>query len=129
MNNKNHYKYVFENGEIHHMTPVDAHRYSHRKKIRILKGPNYNGGKQVKTFDGFGWHDGLNMAFRGPKHYRSYLKEHGLEEWGNEKPPVYSEESPPIWDDVLIKKVVDSGIEVGSVLAKALKEGTVNFPE
>lgn len=111
------------------MTPIDAVKYSEKKKIRILKGPNYNGGRQEKKFDGFGWHDTLKMSFRGPKHYREYLKQNGIEEWGNELPPKYTEIDPPMWDDKIIKKAVDAGIQIGSVMAQALKSGELSFPE
>ena len=129
MSDKKFYKYFFSNGESITMTPIDALRYSQKKMIRILKGPNCSGGRQIKKFDGFGWHDTLKMSFRGPKHYREYLKENHIEEWGNCNPPSYSEESPPLWDDSLIKKTVDAGINIGSVLADALKKGEVSFPE
>lgn len=129
MTNKKFYKYVFSDGTITDMTPIDALRYSEKKGAAILKGPNYHKGKQIKKFDGFGWHDTLKMSFRGPKHYREYLKENGIEEWGDSYPPIYNEKSPPLWDDKLIKKAVDAGIEIGSVLAAALKKGELDFPE
>lgn len=129
MNEKKFYKYFFSNGEAITMTPIDALRYSQKKMIKILKGPNYSEGRQIKKFDGFGWHDTLKMSFKGPKHYREYLKANGIEEWGDSCPPVYDEKSPPLWNDEMIKKAVDAGIEVGSVLAAALKRGELDFPE
>lgn len=124
-----HYKYTFNNGESHHMTPIEAHKYAHKKILKILKGPNYEAGRKRKTFDGWGWHDSLQMSFRGPKHYRAYLSAHGLEEWGDSEAPQYNEYEKPIWDDDMIRKAVGHGIEIGSVMAKALKSGEIGFPE
>ena len=129
MSEKKFYKYFFSNGEIITMTPIDALRYSQKKMINILKGPNYSGGRQIKKFDGFGYHDTLKMSFKGPKHYREYLRENKIEEWGNCNPPVYTEESPPLWTEAMIKKAVEAGINIGSVLADALIKGEVSFPE
>ena len=130
MNTKKTYLYFFENGERHHMTPVDAHKYSDRKKIKILKGPNYESGRKRKTFDGWGWHDSLQMSFRGPKHYREYLAQNGLQEWGDSEAPQYNEYSKPVWDEQLIRKAVnDYGLEIGSELAKGLLSGEIDFPE
>jgi hypothetical protein len=129
LTNKKFYKYIFSDGTNTEMTPIDALRYSERTGAKILKGPNYHKGRQIKKFDGFGWHDTLKMSFKGPKHYREYLKANNIEEWGDSCPPIYSEKSPPIWTDEMIKRAVDAGIEVGSVLAAALKRGELDFPE
>ncbi len=128
--NKKHYLYKFDNGEAHHMTPPEAFRYSYTKKIKIIQGPNYQNGKQIKRFDGFGYHDGLQRSFKGPKDYRDYLKANGIEEWGSENPPVYSENNPPVWTEELIRKAINEHkIEIGSILAEALLSGEVQFPE
>lgn len=126
---KNQYDYLFENGERHKMTPTDAIKYSKRKMIKILHGPNIEKGRQQKGFDGFGWHDTLKMSFRGPRHYRDYLKANGIEEWGNEMPPKYTEANPPLWTEETIRMAVSHGVEIGSVLAEALKSGELAFPE
>ena len=79
--------------------------------------------RQRKTFDGFGWHDGLNMQFKGPKHYREYLKQEGLIEHGNEGPPQHKEaEAPPI-DDETLKEFAKAGLKVSGREAAALKTG------
>lgn len=111
------------------MTPVEAIRYADKHKVDILSGPNFQNGKRQKGFDGFGWHDTLQMSFKGPRHYREHLKANGIEEWGNCDPPKYSEESPPVWDHEMIKKAIDHGIEIGSVLAEALLSGELDFPD
>jgi hypothetical protein len=111
------------------MTPIEAHKYSHKLKIDILEGPNYRAGKKEKSFTGWGYHDSLNMVFRGPGHYREYLRENGMEEWGDSDFPQYKESSPPLWDDVLIKKAVDLGIYMPGRLVEALKSGEIDYPE
>jgi hypothetical protein len=80
--NKNHYNYLFSNGERHTMTPIEAHRYKERLKVDILHGPGWSQARREKSFDGYGWHDSLRMSFRGPRHYREYLKANGLVEAG-----------------------------------------------
>lgn len=128
--NKSHYNYVFSNKERHVMTPVEAHRYSHKHKIDILQGPGYAEGKREKSFDGFGWHDSLRMSFRGPRHYREYLKEHNLVEAGLNDRPSEKDFSKPIWSEELIRKTVNEySIDIGSVLAEALLAGELDYPE
>lgn len=128
MNQNKVYLYKFENGESYQMTPIDAHKYAHKKKIKIIEGVNYSGGRQKKSFDGWGYHESLKKVFRGPKDYKAYLKKNGIEEWGNENPPKYTEESPPVWDDAMLKRCWELGIEVSSREADALKKGLVKFP-
>ena len=60
------------------MTPLDAHKYANKHKVDIWEGPNYIKGKKEKDWDGFGYHSGLMMSFKGPRHYREYLKEHNM---------------------------------------------------
>lgn len=130
MNEKNYYQYVFSNNETHMMTPVEAHRYAFKKVIDIVSGPGYKSGRQEKSFDGWGWHDSLKMNFRGPSHYREYLKQNGLIEVGNERSPLYKEYEPPVWNEELIRKAINvHGINIGSVLAEALLSGEVAWPD
>ena len=124
-NKKKNYLYSFDNGESHNMTPEEAHRYSHKRKLKILKGPNYSNGRQRIAFNGFGWHDSLKMNFRGPKHYRAHLKEKGLEEWGNEQPPLNDNGRGNYWTDETIRKAVQNGFEIDGELAKAMLSGEV----
>jgi hypothetical protein len=79
--------------------------------------------RQRKEFDGFGWHNGLNMNFKGPKHYREYLKSEGLAEYGNEKPPQQKEVETPIVDDATLKDFAKAGLKVSGREATALKSG------
>jgi DNA-directed RNA polymerase subunit RPC12/RpoP len=74
------------------------------------------------TFTGWGWHDGLNMSFLGPRHYRDYLRANGLVEAGNEAAPVYQESRQEIWDDATLKEAADiaGGLDGGTV--RYLKE-------
>lgn len=123
------YAYRFSNGESHQMKPIEAHKYALRKMINIVSGPNYAEGKRQKSFDGFGWHSGLQRNFKGPRDYRDYLKANGIEEWGDCDPPKFTEESPPYWNDETLKKASSCGMEIGSVLAEALKSGKLKFPE
>jgi hypothetical protein len=128
--NKAYYPYVFSNFEQHTMTPLEAHQYSRRKMIDILQGPGYEKGKREKSFDGFGWHDSLRMSFKGPGHYRSYLKENNLVEAGiGDRPSEYVYE-PPIWDEDLIRKAINvHGVDIGGVLAEALLKGELDWPD
>lgn len=128
--NKTHYNYIFSNGERHTMTPVEAHKYSNRLKIDILQGPGYVQGRREKSFDGFGWHDGLRRSFKGPRDYRDYLKAHGLVEASLNDKPVEKEFDKPIWTEELIRKSVrDYGLEIGSVMAQALLNGELDWPD
>lgn len=111
------------------MTPIEAHKYKERLKVDIWQGPGYEKGRREKAFDGFGWHDSLRMSFKGPKHYRDYLKEHGLVEAGIGDRPSEHEYKPPRWDEDLIRLAIREGIEIGSVLAEALLSGELDFPE
>lgn len=111
------------------MTPVEAHRYAHKKKINILHGPNYRGGKQERTFKGWGWHDGLLRSFKGPHDYRTYLKANNMIEAGNEGPLIEKEYEPPVWNEEMLRKAAGYGIEIGSVLAEALLSGELDWPE
>lgn len=112
------------------MTPLEGNRYAHRHKIDIIQGPNYVEGKKQKSFDGFGWHDGLQMSFKGPKHYRDFLKANRMEEWGNEDCPQHKPFKKPVWDEELISKCINvHGLEIGSVLAEALLNGEIDYPE
>jgi hypothetical protein len=98
--------------------------------IDILEGPNYQSGKPQRSFDGWGYHDSLKMVFKGPAHYREYLRANNLIEAGNEKAPLYKEYEPPIWNEELIRKAINvHGIEIGSVLAEALLSGETEWPE
>lgn len=128
--NKKEYIYVFSNGFSRQMTPVEAHNYAYKHKVDIKSGPNYVEGKRQKSFDGFGWHDSLQMSFRGPRHYREYLRANNIEEAGLNDCPKYTEETPPLWTEELIRKAVNvHGIEIGSVMAEALLSGELAFPE
>lgn len=127
--NKNHYNYVFSNGVRQTMNPVEAHQYKERLKIDILQGPGWEKARRQKSFDGFGFHDGLRMSFRGPAHYRQYLKENNLVEAGLGDRPKEQEYKPPRWDEDLIRLAIHEGVEIGSVLAEALLKGELDFPE
>lgn len=128
--NKNHYNYVFSNGVRQKMTPIEAHRYKERLKIDIIEGPNYVQGRREKSFDGFGWHDGLMRTFKGPKDYRDYLKEHDLVEAGLNDRPEDKEFTPPIWTEELIWKAINvHKLQIGSVMADALLSGSLDWPE
>jgi hypothetical protein len=128
--NKNYYNYKFSNGERQTITPIEAHKYAHKHKVDILEGPNYIEGKKEKSFDGFGWHDGLLMSFRGPQHYRTYLKENGLVEAGLNDRPDEKEFKTPLWDEHLIWKAINVyKLNIGSVLAEALLSGEMSWPE
>lgn len=128
--NKNYYNYLFSNGERHTMTPVEAHKYKEKLKIDIFQGPGYQQARREKSFDGFGWHSSLQMSFKGPRHYREYLKEHGLVEAGLGDRPTEHEYKPPRWTEDLIREMVQvHGMEIGSVLAQALLSGELDYPE
>jgi len=79
--------------------------------------------KQRKEFDGFGWHDGLNMSFKGPKDYKAYLKRENLIEAGNEAPPQYKDPEVNLIDDQLLADAAKAGIKVSGQEAEALKSG------
>lgn len=128
--NERYYNYTFSNGARHLMTPIEAHKYAHRLKLRFTGGPGYQQEKKEKEFDGFGWHSGLQMSFRGPAHYRSYLKEHGLVEASFNDKPMDRPFNKPIWNEELIQKCVrDYGIEIGSVMTEALLNGELDWPD
>lgn len=128
--NSTHYNYRFSNGERHTMTPIEAHKYANKHKIDIFSGPGYIKQKREKAFDGFGWHDSLRMSFRGPAHYRSYLKEHGLVEAGILDRPSEQVFKKPLWDEELIRKCnTHYGLEIGGVLAEALIKGELDYPD
>jgi hypothetical protein len=129
-NLKTTYLYRFSNGDGGHMTPVEAHKYAHRHKVEIWEGPNYSEGKPRERFTGWGYHYGLRMVFRGPAHYREYLKANNLIEAGNEKAPLWEEPVKPIWTERLIRKAINEyGMDIGSVMAEALLSGELDFPE
>lgn len=127
--NSSYYSYAFSNGEKHTMRPLEAHQYANRKGIDILCGPGWVKGKREKSFSGYGFHDGLRMSFRGPAHYRQYLKENNLHEAGLGDRPNEQEYKPPRWDEDLIRLAIREGVEIGSVLAEALLKGELDFPE
>lgn len=79
--------------------------------------------KKQAGFDGFGWHDGLNMSFKGPKDYRDHLKREGLIEMGDAPPPQKKEVDTPLIDDETLKELSQSGLKVSDNEAKALKSG------
>lgn len=124
------YKYVFENGEVNHMTPVEAMKYSYNHKTKILHGPNIENHKPVERYIGWGWCHELGMNFKGPAEYKAYLKANKIEIWDQENPPQFTEESPPVWTEELIRKTVqEHKVEIGSVLAEALLSGELDFPQ
>jgi hypothetical protein len=128
--NKRHYHYQFSNGETHIMTPVEAHRYSIKKKIDIFHGPGYSEGKREKSFDGWGWHSGLLRSFKGPKDYRDYLKANNMVEAGLTDCPIYDEYEPPVWTEELIRRAINvHGVEIGGVMAEALLKGECDWPD
>lgn len=129
--NERYYNYEFSNGERHTMTPVEAHQYSFRKKIEITNGPGYRKEEKEKSFDGWGWHSGLLMNFRGPNHYRSYLKEHGMVEAGFNDRPTEQKFRKPVWDEKLIKKAFDLGVlnSTDGRLIEALLNGELDWPD
>lgn len=127
---KKHYDYVFENGETHLMTPPEAYKYAYHKKCKIISGPGYENGKKPKAFTGWGWHDSLRRTFKGPNDYRSYLRAHGIEEWGDvHDAPRGGEYKPPLWDDELLRKAAQLDIYIPGRLAEALKNGEATWPE
>lgn len=112
------------------MTPVEAMKYANRLKIDIWQGPGYLKGETTKLFDGWGWHSGLLMSFRGPNHYRSYLKENNMHEASANDCLQESKFEPPVWTEDLIRKAINEyGIHIGSVMAEALLSGELDFPE
>ncbi len=112
------------------MTPLDAHKYAHKHKVDIWEGPGYLARKKEKSFDGFGWHDSLMMSFRGPAHYRSYLKENNLVEAGANDCLTEDKFTKPLWDEDLIRKCVQQyGIQIDSILAEALISGELDYPD
>jgi len=128
--NKNYYNYHFSNGERHTMTPIEAHKYANKLKIDIWEGPGFIKGKKEKGFDGFGWHDSLRMSFRGPRHYREYLKEHNMHEASINDCPMVEEYDPPVWTEELLRKAINHhGVSIGGVLAEALLKGEIDWPE
>lgn len=128
--NKQYYQYVFSNKFIQTMTPTEAHKYANQHKVDILRGPGYTEGKREKSFDGWGWHDSLRMNFKGPGHYRQYLRENGLVEAGIGDKPSEHKYEPPVWTEDLIRRAVNvHGIEIGSVMAEALMSGELDFPD
>jgi len=112
------------------MTPIEAHKYKERLKIDILRGPGWVKGRREKSFNGCGWHDSLRMSFKGPRHYKEYLKEHGLVEAGLGDRPKEHNYTRPLWDEDMIRKAVNEhGLQIGSVLAEALLKGELDWPE
>lgn len=128
--NKMNFNYRFSNGEQNVMTPIDAHKYAYKHKVDILEGPGFIPGQKAKSFDGFGWHDGLNMSFKGPAHYRSYLREHNMVEASINDKPMEEKYEKPIWDEELIRKANrEWGMEIGDNLAMALMNGELDYPD
>lgn len=128
--NKNYYNYIFSNNERHTMTPLEAHNYARKLMIDIWQGPGYVKAQRVKEFDGFGWHDSLRMNFRGPAHYRQYLKENNMHEVDIGDRPCEGKYEPPVWNEDLIRKAINEyKIPIGSVMAEALLSGELDFPE
>lgn len=128
--NKRTYLYRFSNGESNYMTPVDAHKYAHRKMIDIIHGPNYIQGKKEKSFDGWGWHDGLLRSFKGPKDYRDYLRANNMVEASIGDKPSEWKNNKPIWTEELIRKCNrEYGMEIGDNLAEALLRGELDYPD
>jgi hypothetical protein len=81
-----------------------------------------------KLFDGWGWHDGLSMTFKGPNHYRAYLREQGLIEVGNDPFPKQEStlaEKEFFTDDMLRATAQITGGLDGQ-LVNALKDGDVS---
>lgn len=112
------------------MTPIEAHKYAERHKVDIWEGPNYVKGRKEKSFDGFGWHDGLLRSFKGPKDYRDYLKEHDLVEAGLNDRPDHKDFEPPLWTEELIWKAINVyKLNIGTVLADALLSGELKWPD
>jgi hypothetical protein len=112
------------------MTAIEAHKYAHKHKIDIFHGPNYIEGKKEKSFDGFGYHNGLMRTFKGPKDYRDYLKANGMVEAGLNDKPVEEEFKKPLWDEELIRKAINvHKLNIGSVMAEALLSGEIDYPE
>lgn len=128
--NKNFYRYLFSNGESHVMTPIEAHKYKERLKIDIFEGPGYQAARREKAFDGWGWHDSLLVNFRGPNHYRSYLKENGMVEASVGDKPTEGKFDKPVWDEDLIRKANNEyGLDIEGVLAEALLAGELDYPD
>lgn len=77
-----------------------------------------------RTFDGWGWHDGLNMFFRGPNHYRSYLKEQGLIEVGNDPFPTQKRANniDEFFSEDLLRETAQITGGLDGQLIKALKD-------
>lgn len=128
--NKNRYKYIFSNKFEQIMTPIEAHKYAHKHKVDIMHGPGYIERKREKSFDGWGWHDSLLMSFKGPNHYRSYLKEHGMVEAGMNDKPTEGEFKKPVWTEELLRTAINKhGLQIDGVLAEALLKGELDYPE
>jgi hypothetical protein len=129
--NERYYNYRFDNGETHQMTPIEAHRYVERKKIKISYGPGYEKGKREKSFDGWGWHDGLLRSFKGPKDYRDYLKANGMVEAAIGDKPTEWKSKKPLWDEDLIRKATGLGLlsATDGKLTEALLNGELDYPD
>ena len=127
--NKALFDYKFNNGEKHTMTPPEAHKYAERKNLKIISGPGYVEGQRKETYRGWGYHDTLQKTFKGPRDYRDYLRANGLIECGDLSSPQFTKPKPTYWTDETIKLAIGHGIEIGSVLAEALKKGELDFPE
>lgn len=127
--NKNYYRYIFSNSFTEVMTPTEAHKYKQKHMVDIVHGPGYLERKREKSFDGWGWHDSLLMNFRGPAHYRQYLKENGLVEAGMNDKPIEGDFKKPLWDEDLIRKAISYGLDIPGQLAEALLKGELDYPE
>lgn len=112
------------------MSPIEAHKFAHKHKLTILRGPNYIKGKKEKEFDGWGWHSSLQRSFKGPADYRQYLKANNMHEVDIGDRPCEGKYEPPVWNEDLIRKAINEyKIPIGSVMAEALLSGELDFPE
>lgn len=82
-------------------------------QVGIIGGANTRG-------DGFktGYHPGLGIEIKSPKHFRDELKARGMVEVGNEK-QVEKKKQAKVMTDEVIKQAVDMGADIsGQEVAK-----------